>query len=220
MASRSVLQSITTMSIKPGLYAITDFSSVSEADVYLKTEIILRGGISMLQYRDKSGEDAVRLRRARELKRLCNEFNTPLIINDDVSLANQCKADGVHLGKNDTSINTARDLLGPVIIGCSCYNSIERAQQAESAGADYVAFGAFYDTTSKQDAVKAEPELLVIATQRLRLPIVAIGGITPKNAKVLIDGGADLVAVISALYGVEDTVKAIHNFNLLFEQEQ
>ncbi len=221
MAPSPVLQPITTMPlIKPGLYAITDFSSLSETDVYAKTEIILRGGVSMLQYRDKSGEDTSRLRRTTELKALCHEFNTPLIINDDISLAHKCKADGVHLGKHDAGINAARELLGPVIIGCSCYNSVELAHQAESAGADYVAFGAFYNTTSKHDAVNAKPELLGIAAKRIHLPVVAIGGITPKNAKVLIAGGADLIAVISALYGVKDTAKAIHNFNLLFEQEQ
>ena len=141
-------------------------------------------------------------------------------MNDDLALARRTSADGIHLGQHDADIKSARELLGPVIIGRSCYNSLELAREAQTAGADYIAFGAFYGTKSKKDTVKADPEILESARDDIMLPLVAIGGITPENGKVLVDKGADLLAVIGALYGTNDTTTVINKFNLLFEQEQ
>lgn len=206
--------------LKRGIYAITDFASLDDDAVFARTEQLLRDGISTLQYRDKSNVADDKKRRAAVLQDLCKQFNTPFIINDDLALAQQTAADGIHLGKNDVDIHSARELLGPVIIGRSCYNSLQLARDAQADGADYVAFGAFYPTRSKQDTVKAEPDILSRARHEITLPLVAIGGITPENGKVLINKGADLLAVISALYGVIDTGTAINKFNFLFEQEQ
>ena len=203
-------------SIRQGVYAITDFSSLTEVQVYMKTETILKAGISLLQYRDKLSDKNTRYRRAIELQRLCSIYDTPFIINDDIELAKSCNADGIHLGKDDSNIDTARQALGKVIIGCSCYNSIELAMRAQEEGADYIAFGAFNHTKTKNNTVKAEPGLLSLANNVIELPIVAIGGITPKNAKVLLDNGTDLLAVISALYHANDTADSIKQFNLLF----
>lgn len=203
--------------LKQGIYAITNFSSLKDAEVFARTELLLRAGISMLQYRDKSATAKAKTNRATELQSLCRQFNTPFIVNDDIKLARDTGADGIHLGQNDTDIQTARELLGPIIIGCSCYNSLHRAQEAQAAGADYVAFGAFYNTSSKKNTVKADPEILERASHEIMLPLVAIGGITPENGKVLVDKGATILAVISALYGANDTNAVINEFNLLFE---
>lgn len=206
--------------LQRGIYAITDFTSLKDAEVFARTELLLRAGISILQYRDKSATAKAKINRARELRSLCRQFNTPFIVNDDIELARDTGADGIHLGQNDTDIQTAREFLGPIIIGCSCYNSLHLAQEAQAAGADYVAFGAFHNTSSKKNTVKAEPEILERASHEIMLPLVAIGGITPENGKVLVDKGAAMLAVISALYGANDTNATIKKFNLLFEQEQ
>ena len=206
--------------LKRGIYAITDFTSLKDSEVFARTELLLRGGLSMLQYRDKSATTKAKISRAKELKSLCRQFNTPFIVNDDIQLARKTGADGIHLGQGDTDIQNARELLGPVIIGRSCYNSLQLAQEAQAAGADYVAFGAFYSTSSKKNTVKAEPQTLERASHEIMLPLVAIGGITPENGKVLIDKGATMLAVINAVYGAKDTNATINEFNLLFEQEQ
>ena len=203
--------------VNKGLYAITDFSLLADDEVLSKTEHCLRAGLSLLQYRDKSDKQDLRIQRALALQDLCREFNTPFIVNDDIQLAASIKADGVHVGKDDTDIAAARDYLGPVIIGHSCYNRLDLGRRAQKDGADYIAFGAFYPTISKSSVARATPDLLAKAKKEIRLPIVAIGGITPENGKVLIEKGADLLAVISALYGVEDTISAMDKFKPLFK---
>jgi thiamine-phosphate pyrophosphorylase len=202
--------------IKQGIYALTDFSSLTDEQVLSKSEQILKVGVSLFQYRDKSRPAEEKLNAASALQSLCKEFNTPFIVNDDVELARTIKADGVHLGKQDVAIQTARDYLGPVIIGRSCYNSLDNARQAQAEGADYLAFGAFYPSSTKPEALRAAPTLLSAAKSELTLPLVAIGGITPKNGKVLLEAGADLLAIIGSLYGVADTASAINEFSQLF----
>jgi thiamine-phosphate pyrophosphorylase len=135
---------------------------------------------------------------------LCDQHRALLIINDDVALAKQVSADGVHLGIDDIDISEARTLLGAdAIIGVSCYNHFELAEQAAAQNADYLAFGAFYSSPTKPAAVRAEVELLQRA-QTLNLPICAIGGITPENATALIEAGADMLAVISGVFAATD----------------
>jgi thiamine-phosphate pyrophosphorylase len=121
------------------------------------------------------------------------------------------------LGRNDISISEARRTLGNnKIIGASCYNQIELAVKAEDQGADYVAFGAFFASITKPDAVTASLELLGLAKQKLRKPIVAIGGITLLNASVLIECGGDVIAVSNALFGTQDIQSAAQSFSQLF----
>jgi thiamine-phosphate pyrophosphorylase len=159
----------------------------------------------------------VRLERASRLLALCRRYHTPMIVNDDPDLALEAGADGVHVGEEDASCRAARERLGPdALVGVSCYDSLDAALQAQGAGADYVAFGAFFPTATKAPRARATPDLLRAAAARLELPIAAIGGITAANARPLVAAGASLLAVVSALYGREDPGAAAREFAPLF----
>lgn len=200
-----------------GLYVLTDCDNYSGNQFLEKTEVILESGIAMLQHRNKKDSSDVRLEQAKRLQHLCRQYDVPLIINDDIELAKKIHADGIHLGSDDLHCAEARMQLGTGhIIGISCYNSLARAINAESDGADYVAFGSFYPSTTKPDAISADLELLQSAKQHLKLPIVAIGGITPENAKPLLQAGSDFLAVSRAIYGVENPAGEVKKFNQLF----
>jgi len=202
-----------------GVYAITPETADTEW-LLAQVEAALAGGVAAVQYRDKSGDVARRHEQASELAALCRRFGAPLIVNDDLRLADLAGADGVHLGRDDGSIREARIILGKgKFIGASCYQSLELAQAAQAAGADYVAFGSFFASPTKPAAGRADADLLRAATRVLRIPIVAIGGITAANAPQLIDAGADSVAVLSALFDAADTRAAARALNQLFETE-
>ncbi|MDH5257990.1 MAG: thiamine phosphate synthase, partial [Gammaproteobacteria bacterium] len=179
-----------------GLYGITIGSDPCLED---NVKAALAGGATIIQYRDKSCSNEIKTRSALRLKELC-AGKALFIINDDIALAKSIDADGVHLGKNDADIKKARQLLGKKIIGVSCYNQLSLAEEAQAAGVDYVAFGRFFSSSTKPDAVQASPELLTRAKQTLSVPVVAIGGITVNNADSLIKAGADAVAVINGLF--------------------
>ena len=199
-----------------GLYAITPDSS-DTADLLRRTRLVLSGGARVLQYRNKSANAVLRLTQATALRELTREFGVTFILNDDAYLAARVDADGVHLGATDGELKTARAILGKhKIIGVSCYNRLALAQEAVAVGADYVAFGAFFPSTVKPDAVTADVELLRQARAALAVPLVAIGGITAQNAAVLINAGADALAVISALFDVVDSQAAAQNFSRFF----
>lgn len=202
-----------------GVYAITDCSRLNFDQVLNRTAAILGAGIVALQYRNKDTDDSVRRRQAEELAALCRHHGTPLIINDEPDLAAHSGADGVHLGRDDVDCRAARQQLGPgALIGVSCYDSLERALDAQTQGADYVAFGAFFPTSTKRATAHPRPELLTRARAQLQVPIVAIGGIRPDNAQVLVDAGAMCVAVISALYESADPAAVMRKFQTVFRQ--
>jgi thiamine-phosphate pyrophosphorylase len=197
-----------------GLYAITDGP---RDDLLAVAREALQGGATMLQYRDKTHDAARRLREASALATICGEFDAPLILNDDVELARASGAAGVHLGEDDSGVAAARATLGPdAIIGVSCYDSLQRAREAAAAGADYLAFGAFFPSITKPGARHATPGLLRDARE-FGLPMVAIGGITHENGGSLIKAGADYLAVVSALFGARDVRAAARRFTALFE---
>ena len=199
-----------------GLYAITDCENLSTDRLLSVTEDILRAGVVALQYRDKSGDHAKRKYEAAALRQLCRGHDCLFIINDDVRLAELVNSDGVHLGREDCGCKIARNRLGPeAVIGVSCYNSVEMALAAADDGADYVAFGSFYPSSSKQGTVSAEPDIIKQAKLKITLPIAAIGGITAANCKILIESGADLLAVISSIYHAEDPYSTVKEFNRL-----
>jgi thiamine-phosphate pyrophosphorylase len=182
-----------------GLYAITQTKNKSGDTIINEVIAALRGGAVIVQYRDKNPADALFL--AKELVKVCHQFNAPLIINDDIELAAMAGADGVHIGKEDGAIDQARKRLGnDAIIGVSCYNFVERALDAQEQGADYVAFGRFFPSSSKPLAAPAKIETLLQAKRLLTIPIVAIGGILPENGAQLLAAGADLLAVIGGLF--------------------
>ena len=197
----------------PGLYAITDGPRDDLLDAVARA---LEGGACLVQYRDKTSDHARRHAEAAALRQLCAGRGVPLIVNDDLELAAAIGADGVHLGEQDLALPAARAALGEqAIIGVSCYDSLERARELAAAGADYVAFGAFFPSPTKPLARRAAPELLR-QSAALGVPRVAIGGITPDNAASLVGAGADYLAVISALFGAADVRAAAQTFTDLY----
>ncbi|HJP97706.1 MAG TPA: thiamine phosphate synthase [Rhodanobacteraceae bacterium] len=200
-----------------GLYAITDGPRADLCDV---ARAALDGGAAVLQYRDKTRDRDRRLREARALAELCARFRRPLMVNDDAELARATGAVGVHLGEDDPGIGDARSILGcGAIIGVSCYDSLVRARDAAAAGADYLAFGAFFPTTSKAVTRRATPRLLREA-RGMGLPLVAIGGITPDNGRSLIAAGADFLAAISGVFGAGDIRAAARRYAAAFATDQ
>lgn len=203
-----------------GLYAITP-DIVDTGELLLKIRSALSGGTRVLQYRDKSSDATLKLSRALTLRNLTREFNVTFIINDDVQLAAQVDADGVHLGIADEDISSARKVLGSSkIVGVSCYNQLSRARDAVDAGVDYVAFGAFFTSAIKPEAVHTDISLLRQARAEFDLPLVAIGGITPHNGTALVQAGADALAVISSVFSAADITVAARSFSTLFIQDQ
>lgn len=199
-----------------GLYVLTDPGLIPDAELAGRVRRAILGGASAVQYRDKRPGYEGHLERARALRAVTRELGALLIINDQPRLAADVDADGVHLGESDPDIAQARAAVGRRIIGVSCYNQLERATAAEEAGADYVAFGSFYPTHTKTGTVAATPELLRRAKRELRLPVVAIGGITPENGAPLIAAGADALAVVSAVFDREDPLEAARRFDEIF----
>jgi thiamine-phosphate pyrophosphorylase len=202
-----------------GLYAITSAAVCTQPDrLVAAVEEALAGGARLLQYRDKLSDPETRRRQAHALRGLCHAHGALLIINDDPLLAEQVDADGVHLGASDPAIAAARARLGPnALIGVSCNASLARAQAAQAAGADYVAFGRFFDSRTKPDAPAAPLSLLAEARAALALPICAIGGITPALAPPLLAAGVDLIAAVDGVFGAADIESAAREYSRLFD---
>ena len=200
-----------------GLYVLT--TPTPAMGLVEAVRCAVEAGARAVQYRNKSGDARSRRTEAAALVELCHDLGVPLIVNDDVSLAREVGAAGVHLGRDDAALSVAREVLEPeAIIGVSCYDSRTRALQAYAGGADYVAFGSFFPSPTKPQAVRAGIELLQRTRAELDLPIVAIGGITPYNAKQLLAAGADVLAVISGVFGREDPSSAVREYAKLFHE--
>lgn len=189
-----------------GLYAITpervSLDSVRRA---------LDGGVALLQYRAKppSPDEAARI------AALGREYGVPMIINDDARLALQVDADGVHVGRDDASVSEARQAMGNRLVGASCYDDLALASAAVAAGADYVAFGSVFASPTKPNAVRA-PLSLFAEARRLGVPLAAIGGITLQNAPLVLEAGADLLAVVSDLFDAPDITARARSYARLF----
>lgn len=191
------------------LYAITP--ETSDTDALLgQCRAVLQAGVAALQYRSKQAD--LRREQASALRALCQEFSTALIINDDWQLACEVGATGVHLGRDDDAVREVRAHFSG-FIGATCHDSLDAARDAQAAGADYVAFGSFFSSVVKPDAVRAPLPVLSEAKRTLKVPIVAIGGITLDNAAVLRAAGADAVAVISAIFSAHDPGERVAQFN-------
>lgn len=202
-----------------GLYVITDENHSDFSTMLRKTEKTLASGAKFLQYRSKQTNAEILLKEARQLQKICHKYHVPLIINNNVALATQIHADGVHLGKTDMSVTTARKKLGEnATIGCSCYNDLDRARRAVARGADYIAFGAFFKSPNKPLATRAELSIIQQAKREFSLPVVAIGGITPENGLALIDAGADILAVISGIYAADNSSARVAEYLQLFNK--
>ena len=200
-----------------GLYAITP-DDADTPRLLVRAETVLRAGAAWLQYRNKHASDLLRDEQARALQPLCRSHGVPLIINDDWRLAAAIGTDGAHLGEDDGELAAARAALGrDALIGASCYDDLALAHRALAAGASYVAFGAFFPSPTKPHARRASPDLLRDSVD-LGVPRVAIGGITPDNARSLVAAGADLVAVISGVFDAPDPAAATRAYLSCFEQ--
>lgn len=197
-----------------GLYAITPERAHGPALTSL-VAAALEGGATVLQYRDKSDDAPRRLAEARELAALCRARQAKFIVNDDPQLALAVDADGVHLGRDDGELAAARALLGRRLIGLSCYDDLARARAMVAAGADYVAFGSVFPSSTKPAAVRA-PLALLGEARAFGVPVVAIGGITLENAAAVVAAGADCVAVISDLFDAPDVAARAREFAALF----
>jgi len=185
-----------------GIYAITPDKIL---DLGATEQAIVAHKINILQYRHKTTDASIKLNEAKQLQRLCLRHNTLFIINDDINLAQKIGADGIHLGKNDAPIATARQQLGnDAIIGMSCYNDIKLAKIAQNNGADYVAFGALFTSLTKPNALQCSLDVITQAKQDLTIPVVGIGGIDFDNQQQAFGAGCDAVAMINALFQSAD----------------
>lgn len=205
-------------SVGRGLYLLTP-DETDTGRLLARVDAVI-GHAALLQYRNKAVDGALAREQVSALLPLCRERGVPLLVNDDWRLALACGADGAHLGEDDGDLRAARDALGAdAILGASCYDSLPRARAAAASGADYLAFGAFFPSSTKPLARRATPELLREARQ-FGLPLVAIGGITPDNAGMVVEAGADLVAVISGVFDAPDPVAAAQAYHRTFRKTQ
>jgi thiamine-phosphate pyrophosphorylase len=199
-----------------GVYAVTP-NDLDTARLCKNVESALRGGVTMVQYRNKVADAALRLMQASALLALCRSFKVPLVINDHLDLCAQIDADGLHLGATDCDLGAARRLLGAdKIIGASCYNQLDLALNAERSGASYVVFGACFSSDTKPNAVNVPLSLYTEAKQKINIPIVAIGSITLDNALQVIESGANSIALIGGLFNTKNIQETSQQFAHLF----
>lgn len=189
------------------LYAVTDRMWLGDETLYSQVEKALMGGVTCVQLREKSLEEKLFIEEAIKIHKLCQEYDVPFIVNDNVHLAVACHAEGVHIGQDDMSCKQAREMIGnDMILGVSC-QTVEQAIQAQKDGADYLGVGAVFATDTKLDAVEVNHQVLKQICQNVDIPIVAIGGIHKDNILKLKGTGIDGVALVSAIFGVKDIKK-------------
>lgn len=203
--------------LRQGLYLVTPDWDDTERLLGV-SEMALRGGAVMLQYRHKTAGAALALQQAGALLALCRRYSVPMIVNDNLDLCLRIDADGIHVGGTDSKVGDVRAAVGSgKIVGASCYGSLALAQEAAQAGASYVAFGGFYPSQVKQYEVGTAPELIAQARAAIALPVVVIGGMTVENAAPLVAQGADMVAAISSVYASAEPQAAARAFSALWE---
>ena len=196
-----------------GLYVIADAACIGADKIISKTDEVLSAGVKIIQYRDKVSTQNNRYKLAEKLRKLTQDYKCLLLINDDAQLASSVDADGVHLGKDDISIEDTRRSLGKdKIIGASCYANYVNVQPAITASADYIAFGSFFPSLTKPNAPRAGIELIQQAKRDYKISVCAIGGITPENAHSLLEAGADMIAVISAVFNASSPKHAVQEY--------
>ena len=190
------------------LYAVTDRAWLNGATLESQVEKALKGGATFVQLREKELDEELFLEEAKKIKKLCAEYHVPFVINDNVDIALKIDADGVHVGQSDMETGKVREKLGPdKIIGVSCKN-VEQALLAKKHGADYLGVGAVFHTGSKADAEDVSHETLTAICNAVKIPVIAIGGITRDNVTELSGSGICGIAVISAIFAQKDIVSA------------
>ncbi len=197
------------------LYAVTDRHWLGDRTLYEVVKESLDGGATFIQLREKNLDQEHFLEEAKELKKLCAEYKVPFVINDNVDIALEIDADGVHVGQSDMEAGDVRAKLGPdKIIGVSA-QTVEQALLAEKHGADYLGVGAVFPTGSKDDAVEVSHETLKAICEAVSIPVIAIGGITVDNTSSLVGTGICGIAVISAIYGQENILEATKKLKIV-----
>ncbi len=206
---------MTQKTTKTGLYVISP-QSFKLKEFKAQLENAFSGGrIDVFQLRMKDAPESEIIEACRELMPLCHKYNTPFILNDYINLVNKTGADGLHIGIDDTNIEKARKELKNKTIGVSCYGSVDRAMDQAEKGADYVAFGAFYETQTKTPRARPQPEILKWWVTNSTIPCVAIGGIKPDNCQPLIANGADFIAIVTGIWNDnESPAKAVEKFRM------
>lgn len=200
------------------LYAVTDRHWLGEETLYDQVKKALDGGATFVQLREKKLDREDFLAEALEIQKLCREYGVPFVINDEVSIAKDIDADGVHVGQSDTEAMDVRKVLGPdKILGVSA-QTVEQAITAEKHGADYLGVGAVFATGSKDDADDVSHETLKAICEAVSIPVIAIGGITKDNVYELAGSGICGVAVISAIFGQNDIKKATEDLKVSVEK--
>ena len=200
-----------------GLYAITAAADTDPVRLADRIDAAIDGGAAMVQFRAKDLADRERYATAALLLDTCRARRVPLIVNDDPALAAGIEADGVHVGRDDGDVPSARRIVGDrSIVGVSCYDRLDLALAAAGDGATYVAFGSFFASPTKPRAVPAPIRLLADAREKIDLPIVAIGGVTAGNGAALVEAGADFLAAIDGVFGGEDVERAARGYAALF----
>jgi len=190
------------------LYAVTDRHWTGEKNLIQQTEEAIRGGATFVQIREKNLDEQEFEQEAIQLKKLCEKYKIPFVVNDNVQLAKKIDADGVHIGQEDMNPTEARKILGEQkIIGVSA-QTVEEALLAEKQGADYLGVGAVFHTGSKDDAIEVPPETLKSICKAVKIPVVAIGGITKDNVSELKNSGICGISVISAIFAQKDIISA------------
>ncbi|MCR6546031.1 thiamine phosphate synthase [Dehalobacterium formicoaceticum] len=187
------------------LYAVTDRVWVGERSLYEQVEAALKNGVTCIQLREKNLDEDAFLAEAMALSKLCKQYHVPFIVNDNVDIAIQCGADGVHVGQEDMSISDVRARVGDgMIIGVSAH-TVDEALEAVKNGADYLGLGAVFSTSTKTDVNQMSNATLKAICSAVHVPTVAIGGISGKNILQLSGSGVDGVAVVSAIFAAEDS---------------
>jgi len=203
----------TTPPIIKGLYAITPDCEDTPLLVDKVSEAV-ESGVSILQYRNKVATAQLKLQQASLIKDICDQRKVPFIINDDVTLCDTLDADGVHLGKDDSTIDDVRYILGPdKIIGISCYNDAERAETILSQACDYIALGACFPSSTKPNAPHASNEFIQQVMTQASKPVVAIGGINLDNCRSVLDCGVNSIAVVNEIFSSQDITQTVNTFN-------
>lgn len=200
------------------LYGVTDRGNLHGKTLLLQVEESLKGGVTLVQLREKHLSFEEFLEEAKEMKELCHKYGVPLLINDNVEICIESGADGVHVGQKDMEAGAVREKLGKdKIIGVSA-RTVEQAMAAQNAGADYLGVGAVFSTSTKEDAKPLDHEILKAITKAVDIPVVAIGGISSENVSQLKGTGIDGVAVVSAIYGKENPKEAAENLKCLVSE--
>ena len=200
------------------LYAVTDRSWVGRQTLLEQVEAALQGGVTLVQLREKALTQAEFLEEARQVKALCHKYQVPLIVNDNVDVALECGADGVHVGAEDVPVAEIRKRVGPAFIIGATAKTVQQARGAQAAGADYLGVGAVYPSPTKQAALGITKEQLKVICAAVSLPAVAIGGITAPRVAELRGSGIEGVAVVSALFGAEEIQAAARDLRQAVEK--